>query len=309
MSFAYPEGECFFKRSAIRSPCYEPDKPEHFYGHLLVEYIWNRPAFNGCDSDCRRDVHFHPRSAYKVVKGDWWNTHYGNWTSIYFLYGTKPYSDKGRYRQVEHNLCVSPNRFRDQEKGGALESWFMTLPMPLLAKGGGRTACIRGIYIQIAHQASEDYPEICTFLQVNFALQRLVNVLTHPALDPTLGLAPDGMRTMAINIRQLVNLLSLPRQLRGHNGPAQEFRDWTAIASANYGLAIQWKPPQQTTSFADFIEITLTIAVGFIPVVGPLAAVCFPLAWTAIADPGAFEGTLRELIPVADLAMKVAEEI
>ncbi|KAL4962723.1 uncharacterized protein BDV14DRAFT_210367 [Aspergillus stella-maris] len=316
MSFAYPEGECFFKRSAICSSSYDPDKPEHFYGHLLVEYIWNRPAFHGCDSDYRRDVHFHPRSAYKVVKGDWWNTYYGNWTSIYFLYGTKPYSDKARYRQIEHNLC-----------------WFLA----------DRAACIRGIYIPIAHQASEDYPEICTFLQVN--------VLTHPAvdsedsltwvagestatiqLDPTLGLAPDGMWTMAINIRQLVNMLSLPRQLRGHNvfsshiirivdrkltptkGSPQEARDWTdiswtAIASANYGLAIQWKPPQQTTWFTDFIKNTLTIAVGFIPIVGPLAAVYFPLAWTAIADTGAFEATLRELIPVADLAMKVAEEV
>ncbi|PYI00109.1 hypothetical protein BO71DRAFT_404826 [Aspergillus ellipticus CBS 707.79] len=281
MSFTYPEGECFFKRSALRSSTYDPDKPEHFYGHLLVEYIWNRPAFHGSSSYYTKDIHYHPRSPYRVVKGDWWSTPYGNWSNIFFLYGKRPHSDPDRYRQVEHNLCTRGNRFRDQEKGGALESWFMILPMPLLAKG-------------------EEW-----FL----------------------------VDTMAINIRQLVNLLSLPRHLRGHNcfsahivrmvdrkltpikaGPAQFVSDaadisWTTVASANYGLSIQWRPPQPTTWLADFIKNSMTVAVGFLPVIGPIAAVCFPLAWTAIADPGSFDSTLKELIPVADLAMRIAEEI
>ncbi|KAK1140113.1 hypothetical protein N8T08_010869 [Aspergillus melleus] len=151
-------------------------------------------------------------------------------------------------------------------------------------------------------------------------------------LDATLGLAPDAKWTMAINIRQLVNLLSLPRPLRGHNcfsshiirmvdrkftpttGTAQKFTDgpdlsWTIFASANYGLSIQRTPPTPTTWLADFIKNSLTVAVGFIPVVGPLAAVCFPLTWTAIVDPGNFEHTLRALVPIADLAMQVAAEI
>ncbi|PYI35244.1 hypothetical protein BP00DRAFT_412198 [Aspergillus indologenus CBS 114.80] len=357
MSFAYPEGECFFKRSALRSSTYDPDKPEHFYGHLLVEYIWNRAAYSGDSAYYTKDVHYHPRSAYRVVKGDWWDTKYGNWTNIHFLYGKKPYSDEERYRTVEHNLCVSGNRFRDHDKGGALESWFMILPMPLLAKGEewflvDRTACIRGIYIPIAHQASEEYPDVCTFLQVNFAIPRQITVTVHPAvdsadrlswvgaqstgtinLDATLGLAPDAQWTMAINVRQLVNLLSLPRALRGHNcfsariirmvdrkltptkaGTTPFVSDgtdlsWATVASANYGLSIQWKPPQPTTWLADFIKNSLTVAVGFVPLVGPVAAVCFPLAWTALADPGGFDGTLKALIPVADLAMKVAEDM
>ncbi|KAI9043687.1 uncharacterized protein KD926_003037 [Aspergillus affinis] len=190
-----------------------------------------------------------------------------------------------------------------------------------------------GIYIPVAHQDSEDYPEVCTFLQVNFASNREVNMLTQFELDATLGLAPDAKWTMAINIRQLVNLLSLPRQMRGHNcfsshivrmvdrkltpttGIAQKSTDgrpdlsWTTVASANYGLSIQWKPPTPTIWLADFIRNSLTVAVGFIPVIGPLAAVCFPLTWTAIADPSNFEHTLRELAPVVDLAMQVAAEV
>lgn len=84
---------------------------------------------------------------------------------------------------------------------------------------------------------------------------------------------------------------------------------WTTIASANYGLTIQWKPPQATSWLANFIKNTISIAVGFVPFIGPLAAVAFPLAWTAIADPESFEGTLRAMVPAADIAMHIRDEI
>jgi hypothetical protein len=142
MSLAYPEGEAFFLRSALKqeSSSFDPDKPSHFYAHLLVEFIWNKPAFHGSTlATYRDDVHKHPRSPYKVVTGSWWSTHYGNWEKICFLYGKRPCptstAEQKEYRQVEHNLCVDGNRFRDQEKGGALESFFMIIPMPLLARG------------------------------------------------------------------------------------------------------------------------------------------------------------------------------
>ncbi|PWY90987.1 hypothetical protein BO70DRAFT_410606 [Aspergillus heteromorphus CBS 117.55] len=357
MSIAYPEGECFFKRSALKTSTYDPDKPEHFYAHFMIEYIWNRPAFHGSDSTTSQyELYYHPRSAYRVVKGENWNTNYGNWDRISILYGKNPHSDK--YRCVEHNLCVNGNRFRDQEKGGSLEPWFMVMPMPLFAKREewiliDRTACIRAIYIPVAQQASEDYPEVCTFLHVNLAIQRDVSIMTHREirdldtyndyiivdraetfpLDSTLGLVVDGRWTLAVSVRKLVTLLSLPRALRGHNcfsshsivmvdrkltpttgAEVKKFSDsadlsWTTVAGANYGLAIQWKPPQATTWLVGFIQNSLTIAVGFIPVIGPLAAVCFPLAWTAVTNPENFESTLKWVIPVADLAMHVSEEV
>ncbi|PYH77975.1 hypothetical protein BO82DRAFT_405671 [Aspergillus uvarum CBS 121591] len=212
MSFAYLEGECFCKRSALRSSAYDPDKPEHFYGHLL----------------------------------------YGNWTNIHFLYGKKPFSDEESYRKVDHNLRVSRNRFRDHDKGGALESWFMILPMPLLSKGEE----------WFLVDASEEYPDVYTFLQVSFAIPRQITVTVHPAVDS------------ADRLSWLVNLLSLPRALRGHNcfsariirifdrkptptkaDPTPFISDetdlsWTTVASANAGLSIQWKAPQPTTWLA-----------------------------------------------------------
>ncbi|RAL15586.1 uncharacterized protein BO97DRAFT_461285 [Aspergillus homomorphus CBS 101889] len=207
MSVAYPEEECFFKRSTLTTSTSNAEKPEHFCSHMMLEYIWNRPAFVGPDSLGKFDLHHHPRAAYKA-----------------------PYND--RYRQAMHDLCVSGNRFRDQEKGGSLESWVMMMPMPQLAKREDwllidRTACIRAIDIPVAQQTSEDYSELCTFLQVNFAIKRDASIMTHPEiwsvdardylvgddeqtfpLDPTMGLLPDGRWTLAINIHRLVNLLS-----------------------------------------------------------------------------------------------------
>jgi hypothetical protein len=183
---------------------------------------------------------------------------------------------------------------------------------------------------------------------VNFATTREVQVLSYWEdrldnwrvvnhdqtlnLDATLGLQPDVKQTMAINIRALVNLLSLPRCLRSSNAfssrsilmvnrglastkeAPQKFTSsvdlsWTDVASANYGLAIQWKPAQANDWISQFIKNTVTTAVGFVPFIGPLAAVAFPLAWSAIADPDSFEDTLRGLHIAADLVIHIREEI
>ncbi|KAL4867845.1 hypothetical protein BDV12DRAFT_197855 [Aspergillus spectabilis] len=155
-------------------------------------------------------------------------------------------------------------------------------------------------------------------------------------LDATIGLAPAGEWTLAINIPQLVKLLALPRQLRAHNcfssqticmvdreltmahnyqsKSTESFRDssdisWTTVAWASYGLAIRWKPPHESAWLAGFLKNVITCAVGFIPVIGPVAAVSFPLTWTAIVEPEKLVCTLRELVPMTDLVLKISEEI
>ncbi|CAI7590405.1 unnamed protein product [Penicillium bialowiezense] len=275
------------------------------------------------------------------------------------MYGKNPYSDYGdrdQYRVAEHNLCTSGNRFRDQEKGGSLESFFMVLPMPKLSEGEewlliDRTAHIRAIYIPVAQQASEEYPELCTFLNVNFAIDREVRILSYHCkwaqefgydvsdgvwetvkTEVALGLRPHVQWTLAINVPQLVNLLSVPRFLRKHNvfssqtirmvdaacvsakGHVQTFSDgadlsWTAIVNANFGLTVQWAPPDPSAWLVDFIKNSVTIAAGFIPIIGPIAAVAFPLAFTAITDPASFEATLRSTIPQVDLAKHIEHQL
>lgn len=139
MALSYPEGECFFKRSGLRTPYYDADNTHQFYGHFLLGYIWNKPAFHGSDAKPEWSISTHHyRSGYKVVKGSLWETNYGAWTNMFVMYGKNPYSrygDLDQYRVAEHNLCSSGNKFRDQEKGASLESFFMVLPMPKLSDG------------------------------------------------------------------------------------------------------------------------------------------------------------------------------
>ncbi|KAJ5318850.1 uncharacterized protein N7506_011554 [Penicillium brevicompactum] len=349
MALSYPEGECFFKRSGLETTYYDSNNTHQFYGHFLLEYIWNKPSFHGSDA---KPEGYHRRSGYKVVKGSLWNTNYGAWTQMFVMYGKHPYSDYAdpdQYRVAEHNLCTSGNRFRDQEKGGSLESFFMVLPMPKLSDAEewlliDRTAHIRAIYIPVAQQTSEEHPELCTFLNVNFATGREIRILSHhykaehdlpgsySVTDGTwetvrtevaLGLHSDANWTLAINIPHLVNLLSVPRFLRKHNvfssktirmvdqlcvstkGNVQKFSDgadidWTTIVNANFGLTVQWAPP---------IRNSVTIAAGFMPIVGPIAAVAFPLVFTAITDPASFEATLRSTIPQLDLAKHIEYQL
>lgn len=270
----------------------------------------------------------------------------GAWKQLPIVYGS--HYSKGKHRRVQHNLCTYDERLEKQMNGDAIESWFMTMPMPKREEGWAfidRVTNIRAIYIPIAQQASEDHPELCTFYQVNFAVANdKVKILHHsgPARKPTvtwrdvslnktLGLGDWWSLTVGINFNGLVELLSLPRQLRAQNAFSsgniimidkdlvasprieQSYSDdadfdWAKVASANYGLAIQWKPAIKKQDWLEnFLKNSLTIAVGFIPGIGPIAAIAFPLAWTAIADPDSFVDTLRNMCPGADLQLKVVE--
>ncbi len=50
MALAYPEGECFFKRSVLntsQADGYHAGKIEDFYSNIVVEYVWNQEAYHG----------------------------------------------------------------------------------------------------------------------------------------------------------------------------------------------------------------------------------------------------------------------
>ncbi|KAH8423231.1 uncharacterized protein LDX57_000988 [Aspergillus melleus] len=357
MALAYPEGECFFRRDALnheKKDCYQADRVDHFYGHFIVEFLWNVPAHTG---DKARQSHSHPRSSYKLhdFSLPWGfmspgrkGPYIGCWTHLPFVYGS--HYHKGEQRRVQHNLCTWDERLQKQVNGAAMESWFMMMPMPKRQEGWvfiDRLANIRAIYIPVAHQASEDHPELCTFQHVNFASANARISMLHHTGDPakpnvfwkdvtfskTHGLQDWNNLTLGVNINGLVNLLSLPRQLRAQNAftsknlimleakmvasPKIEQTimdradfDWAQVASANFGLSVQWKVVVKKQDWLEnFIKNSLTVAVGFIPGIGSIAAIMFPLAWVAVSDPDSFMETFRNLVPGVDLELKIIEAI
>ncbi|KAH6656061.1 hypothetical protein BKA67DRAFT_690750 [Truncatella angustata] len=140
-------------------------------------------------------------------------------------------------------------------------------------------------------------------------------------LKMTLGLPVWATEAVGINFNGLVELLSLPRQLRAQNAytsknviivdsllvaiPPIERNfsdgadlDWARVAAANYSLAVQWRPtPKKQDWLNNFLKNSLTIAAGFIPGIGPLAAIAFPVAWTAISDSDSSVDTTRNIMP------------
>ncbi|KAI4094834.1 MAG: hypothetical protein LQ339_007397 [Xanthoria mediterranea] len=320
MALAYPEGESFFVRTKLESSEYHANDVKDFYSHMMIEYVWNREALHGGYS---HGGHQHPRSGYRIVRGSWWNTDYGNWTALPFSYGPDANSIT---RRVEHRLCTNGNAFRDRQKGGSYQC----------------LAFIRAIYLPVAYSVSKDHPELCSFVQMNFALSRTVKFwhgegrFDDVKTDQVLGLQPDVKRTLAVDVTGLIQLLTLPRQLRRDNcynlkllqlHPATSMPmddlwiskyyahktdiSWVTVAKGNYGLDLTWQPPQKSTWEETFIKNTLTVAAGFVPAVGPIVQIMFSVGWTLISeeDPQAALRLLQDLCPAVDLSEHIVDEL
>jgi hypothetical protein len=217
----------------------------------------------------------------------------------------------------------------------------MTMPIPTSEERWvwiDMLGYIRAIYLPVAQSTDKDYQHISTWVQINFALDRVVKIwrggesFDGHQCNRTFGLRVCRGYTVGINVYGLLQLLNLPRQLRKANAynskmikivPNSGIRtvhvatsytdnydfDWTAIAKANFGLELQWKPTQKSTWLANFLQNVLTIALGLIPVVGPILAVAFPLGWTALTDPDSFFDQLKTLVPAVDLTDQLVKQI
>ena len=83
-------------------------------------------------------------------------------------------------------------------------------------------AFVRAIYIPVAQEASQQYPDLCTYYQVNFTRKTEGLKLWHStretfnpvSCDKTFGIAVDFQRTLGIDVTGICRLMALPRQLR-----------------------------------------------------------------------------------------------
>ena len=152
--------------------------------------------------------------------------------------------------------------------------------------------------------------------------------------DKILGIKTDRARSVGFDVTGLVQLLSLPRQLRRDNcynlrlikildfgwvktipvtKSYSDDRDlsWLTVANGNYGLDLTWKPPEKSTWMESFIRNTLTIAIGFIPGVGPLLAITFTVGWELLSqeNPQAAYDLLKSLCPGLELGENVMKSL
>lgn len=193
-------------------------------------------------------------------------------------------------------------------------------------------AHIRAIYLPLSFYASESNQNLCCFVQINFAQNRVVaiwrggnSMVTHP-MKLTTGLGVHHGHTIGFNVHELLKLLALPRQLRKENPYSARLIkivhnsaittqnisnvttyshdydvEWLTVARANFGLDLQWKPAQRSSWLNDFFRDVLTNLISMIPVAGPFLAILFPVAWTLIVDPDSAWDMLLDLVPGINL--------
>lgn len=195
-------------------------------------------------------------------------------------------------------------------------------------------AWIRAIYLPIAFHADENFELLSTWVQINFALNRTVNIWNGRTLvnntqqfrlSSTYGLPVTGNRTLGIDVHGLMNLLCIPRQLRRDNAYGLRLLkvvdrttvttvplsktyssdwdiSWLTVSRANFGLDLQWRPaPKQSNWFWQWFGRLATHLLGLIPVIGPFLAIGFPIAWALITDPDNVYQIFRETFPLVDL--------
>ncbi|KAE8353679.1 hypothetical protein BDV28DRAFT_147847 [Aspergillus coremiiformis] len=305
MASAHPEGEVFFRRSSLRfnnNQQWNADSATFFYRHCLIEWVSNEPMAR--QSGRLPDHHTHPRSFYGRGRGPgmFYNVHFGFWRQLPVSLGE--HNNIRRCFQLE--LETSLTRFKEREQGAA-----QRLLTP-----------IRAIYLPVAQFADEDFPHLCTYVQINFYQQgqrdifrpHLGYFLRHQ-FTPEFGVGFHPTATMGLNIHECIKLLALPPKLRvtniwrsrlvvirhmgniRHPTPQvipRQFFDFINFINANFAVDVIWKPmPPQNRFILDLVSTVISAALGCVPGIGPLLSAGFTVAWQAATDPDGFREWAR----------------
>ena len=325
MSLPYPEGEVFFKRSALKHPSsgFDADSQASFYKHALVETVWNNRF---CNQSEHPDSFKHRFCSLNKHDPDLWETDYYTWSYQRFHFTTvKDPTYVHRRVALENNS--NANEIRDCEKGGPNK--VVIMPVEL---GSERylymdlTAIVRAVYFPLAYQCDENFEGLCSYLMVDFRMRKSIafrnsdHGITTLECSSVYGLTKDAWSwSMGFDLQGLYGYLALPRQLRnpdfglfessskgdeliwlthneyiGEHNPETKVSfdremDLAKVVSSNLGVDLVWTPYEFSSWAVKLFTSLVEFGLGFIPVVGPLLAVEFSITVTAITDPDFFK--------------------
>ncbi|CAO1600292.1 MAG: hypothetical protein LQ349_009024 [Xanthoria aureola] len=334
MALPYPEGEVLFRRSALSHQSgFNASNAQSFYSHALVETAWNMAFVQGLSVDTRNWVH--PRSPMNVVKGQMWRTYFGFFDFQRVSFGPNK-TGSGITRRVALGCNDNGNEARDFDSGGPHKVCIMPVRLgnePFMFLDC--TAPIRAVYFPLAHVCSEAFPDICSYLMVDFRLRETINFYSDIGiwnkwrlawLSDTEGLGREHWNcSLVFDLQGIYHYLSLPRQLRHpdqglYNAKSQadilismvldravttgvsenvmkqreqkvafnREMDLARVVSANLGVDLVWAPYEYSSFLFNLFTGIAELALGFIPVVGPLLSFGFSITVTAITDPDFF---------------------
>ena len=228
MALPYPEGDVYFKRSALKLPQgeykYDAEDEKAFYSHILVETVWNTYASGPSTQPSNSSMPPHPRS--KLAKGragGFYMTTFGVWDSTHVMFG--PNSDGSNInRDVVLANNQNYNETRDYDSGGKIK--VILRPVPVSSKEDNfmfvdLVQQVRAVYFPLAHKSGPQNEDLCTYVMVDFRLRKGVEI-RMPTEDKQVslpfrystGLGYRHHETMCFDVRGIYNYLMIPRQLR-----------------------------------------------------------------------------------------------
>lgn len=178
MAMPYPEGEVFFKRSALKiakgsgkdSWSFNPDIAKDFASHILIEYIYNRPCGAGGPRSysCNAEV-----GSYKGYYPDSFSVMFSNTTE-------KLPPNRANVRgipmlkQVKIDTLNDAIAYRDRHSGGPDKVTIMPVPVTAGAKYMfiDLFVPIRAIYLPLAQKVDKIHPDLCTYIMVDFRFRK-----------------------------------------------------------------------------------------------------------------------------------------
>ncbi|PLB49350.1 hypothetical protein P170DRAFT_464790 [Aspergillus steynii IBT 23096] len=322
MASAHPEGEVYFQRSSLQFPGWSAARADQFYTHCLIEWVSNEPM--GRRQGSAPNHATNPRSTYLREKGPglFYNVWFGFWSHLPVSLG-----ERNRIRRIVRiPLETDVRRFKDRDNGAAQTVWVHPCPMPTEEEKWlwiDLIAPIRAVYFPLSQSADEDFPHLCTYVQVNFYQQGRRDVWRLPGnvfmahhFSPQNGVGFANNHTMGINVQECIKLLALPPKLRTTNiwrerlivianynllggsvvniSQLRHF-DFIDFINANFAVDVIWKPvPPRNSFIRDLIGTVIAAGLGCVPGVGPLLSAGFSVAWQAVTDPDGFRDWARE---------------
>lgn len=222
---------------------FDPESMSDFASHVLIEYVYNENA----------SVSGHYRSYNcRATEG---STPVGWLNCFSVMFGKSEFDLSKATRRYAIDNMTNTKEYRDRIKGGPQK----VAILPVALKSGEKfmfidmVVPIRAIYLPLAQKASSLFPELCTYLQIDFRFRKGVQMYfdgypeggagmgsstweqdengewiikdagpqrdAHPrhwykSFSYKEGLGLMTSKTLGVNIRGLYNYLIIPRQLR-----------------------------------------------------------------------------------------------
>ena len=187
MAVPYAEGEVYFKRSALKDERtgWWLGSQKTFYDFCLIETVWTVPYQVGRPGSHTPDIN-RPR-AYLThqTAHESYKWCYFHWDRFEVSFGPN-FDGTGITQKCILNNCPGGDSYRDKNSGGPAKVVIRPCFMP-------RAKCmfvdlnvpIRAIYLPLTFQTDEAFPDLCTYLMIDFRMRDGVTMLQTGGNQPT----------------------------------------------------------------------------------------------------------------------------